>query len=271
MLFQDFFGPEGWTPLQNNVAVCMITILYGKLIFQVVQGGSFSSSNTTPGRRNVTSVHHPLHHHHHHHHNLYFSKQIIYMLLSASILFWPLYDRSSWSWRLNIVLPSAILVRVFYKGFIDKDPNDIEVQTLSRSSVPSELLFGPFQYMALLVGLGLYRFMTDEAAIIMAAVGIGDAVAPMVGSFYGRHVYQMPFAPIKTMEGSVCGVFLGTCSASYFFLYGLGRPFLPLRIILAYAGIAALVEGTTPGHMDNLAVPIILHFSMDRVIQWLPS
>lgn len=101
-------------------------------------------------------------------------------------------------------------------------------------------------------------------------MGVGDAIAPMVGSLFGRHVYQMPLAQSKTMEGSVCGVFLGTCWASYFFLYCLGIPFLPLHIVLAYAGIAAIVEGTAPANMDNLVVPVLLHFSMDRVQQWLP-
>jgi dolichol kinase len=142
---------------------------------------------------------------------------------------------------------------------------------MSRSSSPSELLFGPVQFVAVLVFLGLYRFMTDEAAIVTAALGIGDAMAPIAGNLYGRHVYQMPLASPKTMEGSVCGVFLGTCSSSYFFLYCLGIPFLPLRIVLAYAGIAAMVEGTAPGNMDNLVVPIVIHFSMDRVQRWLPA
>lgn len=146
------------------------------------------------------------------------------------------------------------------------------MQTLSRSSSPSELLGGPVQWAGVLVLLGLYRFMTEEAAIVMAAMGIGDALAPLAGSLYGRHVYQMPLAPPKTMEGSVCGVFLGTCLASYGFVYGLGIvPLVPLRLVLIYAGIAAIVEGTTPGHVDNLSVPVVLHLSMERVRQWLPA
>jgi len=152
-----------------------------------------------------------------------------------------------------------------------KDPEDVEVQTLSRSSSPSELLFGPLQFAAVLVVLGLYRFQTTEAAVVTAAVGMGDACAPVIGSWFGRHPYQMPLASQKTMEGSVCGVFMGSCSATYFFLFCLRiRPFLPLRLVLAYAGIAAVVEGTCADYIDNLAVPIAIHFSMDnRVEQWL--
>jgi phytol kinase len=163
---------------------------------------------------------------------------------------------------------------LFYsKGAISKDAQDSEVQTLSRSSSPSELLFGPLQFAAVLACCGLFCFMTTEAAIVMATIGIGDAMAPIVGSLYGRHLYRvLPIlGPTKTMEGSVCGVFLGTCMGIYFFLYALGLPqTLPLRVVLVYAAMAAVVEGTSPGNMDNLAVPIVLHLFMDRVPQWLP-
>lgn len=69
------------------------------------------------------------------------------------------------------------------------------------------LLFGPLQLSLLMVWLGLTKFMTEEAAILLAAVGIGDGIAPLIGNRYGRHVYRMPFSNNKTMEGSVCGVF----------------------------------------------------------------
>jgi hypothetical protein len=252
---------EEWTPLKTNVVVCGFTILYGKLIFE------FTAWVQRRRSRRRRTVPHP-------HVQNNSSKQMLYMLWSTTIFFWPLYDRSDgWSWRLNIVFPLAVLARLVYKG-CSCDPNasteDSEVHALARSA-PSELLWGPLQYMILLSWLGLYRFRTDEAAILMAAVGIGDALAPLFGATYGRHVYQMPLGRVKTMEGSVCGVFLGTCAASYLFLYMLGQSLLPLRVVLCYAGIAAVVEGTMPGNMDNIAVPMILHFSMERVHHWLPA
>lgn len=144
------------------------------------------------------------------------------------------------------------------------------MQTLSNSASPSELLFGPSQFAAVLVFLGLYRFQTHQAAVVVAACGIGDAMAPIFGEWFGRHPYQMPLASQKTMEGSVCGVFMGSCSASYFFLFFLGiRPFLPLRLVMAYGAIAAMVEGSCPDYMDNLAVPVALICSMARIEQLL--
>jgi dolichol kinase len=130
-------------------------------------------------------------------------------------------------------------------------------------------LFGPTQFAAILVYLGLYQFMTQEAAILAAALGVGDGfLAPLVGSLFGRHVYTMPLADPKTMEGSL-SVFVGTSLGIYLFLPLMGLPLLPLRMVLVYAGLAAVVEGSSPGHVDNLAISILIHFSMRTVQEWL--
>jgi hypothetical protein len=50
----------------------------------------------------------------------------------------------------------------------------------------------------------------------------------------------------------------------------MGMTLLPLRIILAYAGIAAVAEGTAPGNCDNFVMAVVLHFSIPRVQQLLP-
>lgn len=111
--------------------------------------------------------------------------------------------------------------------------------------------------------------MTVESAII-AAVSFGDGLAPLIGSRWGRHLYSVPFSKLKTMEGSVVGVFLGTVFGCYFFLWMMGIPLLPLRMILAYAGIAAVVEGTAPGNLDNVVTAAVLHFSIERVQVLMP-
>ena len=43
------------------------------------------------------------------------SRQVLQMCLSASIVFWPLFDATEWSWRLNALLPATMLVRIIYK------------------------------------------------------------------------------------------------------------------------------------------------------------
>ena len=150
------------------------------------------------------------------------------------------------------------------------DPDDIDVMNLSRSSSPSELLFGPLQLCCLMIWLGLHQFMTQEAAILAAAIGIGDGLAPIIGTPYGRHVYHLPLSNQKTMEGSVVGVFLGTVTACYLYLSMMGIELPPLRCVLVYGTVAAVVEGSSPGNFDNLVTAVVMHFSMDKVKEWVP-
>lgn len=197
------------------------------------------------------------------------SRQILLMAISSVVVFWPLFDTSDWSWRLNAILPSAMLARVIYKAKCN-DPDDVDVQNLSRSSSPSELLFGPLQLCTIMIYCGLYQFMKQEAAILAAAVGVGDGLAPMIGSLYGRHQYQMPLSNQKTMEGSVVGVFLGTVCACYIYIYMMGITIPPLRYVLVYGVVAAIVEGSSPGNFDNLSTAVVMHLSLDRVNEWIP-
>lgn len=243
---------ETLSPLHNNLLVVFLMLIYMKLSLETISWYRRSSlvEEISP-----------------------FAKPYILFSVSTLVLFWPWFDvTDGWSWRFNTILPAALLLRWVYQGAIGRDPEHPEVQALSRSSSPSELLWGPVQFTAILIYLGLYHFQTPQAAVLAAALGAGDGLAaPWVGLNFGRHVYQMPLASPKSMEGSVVGVFLGTISACYLYLYLTGLPLLPLRVLLSYGAIAAIVEGTAPGHLDNLVIAIVLLFSMDRVEQWLPA
>lgn len=113
--------------------------------------------------------------------------------------------------------------------------------------------------------------MTQEATILAAAVGIGDGVAPMIGTHFGRHIYRMPLSNKKTMEGSVVGVFLGTVLACYVFLYMMGMEIPPLRYILVYGVVAAVVEGSSPGNFDNAMIAVVMYTSLDTIKEWIPT
>lgn len=196
-----------------------------------------------------------------------YSRYLWHISLSGLVFFWSFYslENSEWSWKLNTALPAAILLRILYKGWILKDPNDVEVQILSVSSSPSDLLFGPLQAAGSMIYLGLYHFCTTQSAVIAAAL-VGDALAPLVGTRYGRHVYQLnPLARTKTMEGSIV-VFLTTVFMSYVFLHAMDiSPVEPLRMVLAYGAIAAVAEATAPSHLDNLVICMVLLASIPHV------
>jgi len=199
------------------------------------------------------------------------SRNFLHCSFSFSILFWPCLDTSDgWSWMLSALLPAVVFARLVYKGILVRDASDADVQNMSLSGSPSDLLLGPLLLTGVFVWLTLYQFMREEAAII-AATSFGDGCAPLVGSMYGRHFYSTPVSRTKTVEGSVVGVFLGTVIACYFNLYAMGLELLPLRMILAYGGIAAVAEGTAPGNLDNLVTPLVLHFGMETVQELLPG
>ena len=236
------------SPLHNNIAVFFAMVLYYRMAIE------FTSWIRTRFKFGE-------------------SRNVLHMMFSSLVIFWPFFDTSDWSWRLNALVPAVVASRLVYKGALLADPNDVDVQnmTSSLSTSPTNLLFGPLQFAGLMVWLGLYRFMTVEAAIIVAAVGVGDGVAPLIGSRYGRHIFQLPWTSLKTMEGTVVGVFLGTIAGIYTYLVMMGIPVIPLRMVLAYAAIGGVAEATSLSSCDNLVIPVVLHLSIDRVQELLPA
>lgn len=233
------------SPLYNNVGVCMAMVIYYKMAIELCCWARIRWQQSI-------------------------SRHVLHICFYSLVVFWPYFDQRDWSWRLNALVPFVVWTRLIYKGAILRDPNDPDVQNISLSSSPHDLLFGPAWSAAIMFWIGLYAFMTEEAAVV-AAIGLGDGLAPLIGAKYGRHIFQMALAKPKTVEGSVVGVFLGAVAGCYFYLYMMGIPLLPLRLVLAYAGIAAVAEATAPGHLDNVVAPLILHFSIERVQQILPA
>jgi dolichol kinase len=113
--------------------------------------------------------------------------------------------------------------------------------------------------------------MKMDSAIILAAVGIGDTIAPWIGATFGRHTYRMPLGSLKTMEGSVCGVFMGTILGSYMNIWLLDLSLLPLRILISYATVAAVAEALAPSTIDNVVISVTLLVTMQRIAEFLPS
>ena len=96
---QRFLEQERLTPFQNNVTVCFLSVIAFKLAQEALVWLRIRFGI------GVT-----------------YSKPAMYMALSLGLLFWPLFDVDNWSWRLNTILPLAMLVRFVYKvrKFIDK-------------------------------------------------------------------------------------------------------------------------------------------------------
>lgn len=195
------------------------------------------------------------------------SRKIVHCGAASWLIFWPLYrdvDGSSWSWRLNALIPAAKGVQLFVKGALVRNPNDRDVISMSRTGSPSELLLGPLQFTLVMTTVGLCLFRQPSACLVMGAVGIGDGIAPIVGGHYGRHKYRSPLVgqngSSKSIEGSIA-VFAGTIIGYY--LYSFIASINPLYSgykVVACALVAALVEGLAPSNIENLAIPSLVYF-----------
>lgn len=199
----------------------------------------------------------------------HYTRSMLHIGLSSTVIFWPYLDQSDgWSWKLVALLPAVVMARHFYNAVIVRDTQDIDVQNYSVTNSPTDLLLGPTFHAGVMVWLSLRHFMTTEAAIIAAAT-LGDGIAPIVGEKFGRHIYRFPWTKRLTIEGSVVGVLLGTVVGCYYYMYMMGLPLLPLRMILTYGTIATVAESSSIAVMDNIIVPVMLHLCIDPVQMWL--
>lgn len=72
------------------------------------------------------------------------ARQAIHIAISSTLMFWPLYDKTDWSWRLNVLVPAVLATRLLIKviklhSLPVKQPNDVFI-VVSSHNVPSPLL-----------------------------------------------------------------------------------------------------------------------------------
>ncbi len=79
------------TPLTNNILAALLTVLYVKCILDI---GSIL-------RERLGCA--------------YESRKLVHVGAACWICFWPLFDVMHWSWRLNILVPTVMAIKLFYK------------------------------------------------------------------------------------------------------------------------------------------------------------
>jgi hypothetical protein len=90
-LLRDILRDETMSPLSNNVYAVLMSLVYVKLGMETAYWIRWRS-----GKRRA-------------------SRTLVHLCLSSVNVFWPLYDRSDWSWRLNVIVPLSVACRFFYK------------------------------------------------------------------------------------------------------------------------------------------------------------
>lgn len=187
------------------------------------------------------------------------SRKIVHVSASCWLLFWPWFDASHWTWRLNITVPAVYSVVMIIKGLVIRDRNDKDVRTMCRTGDPFELCLGPLMYVAVMCVVGLYLFQTEQGVMMMAALGWGDGFAPLIGQRYGKTRYRM-LGRGKSVEGSV-GCFAATLFGLWFFRWVLGYPALDLPAWVAVAAVGTVVEAVSPSDVDNLLIPLAVFYA----------
>jgi len=229
------------SPLHNNVVSALLTVVYVKCVMEL--GALIRIKYGNPE----------------------LSRKFIHLCACSAVIWWPLFDTSHWGWRLNVTVPLCMAIRLIYKGAVLKDPEDEDVRTMSRTSSPSELLFGPLQMTLIMVYVGLTKFMTHTGLIIMASF-VGDAVAAVVGLHYGRHRFNVAFSGEKSVEGSIgCGLF--TMIGIFCYCYMCNIDMLEWRPLLAIGITSAVVEATALKNWDN----VFLCIAMELMSLHLPK
>jgi len=191
------------------------------------------------------------------------SRKFIHICACSYVVFWPLFDVDHWGWRLNATVPVVMSFRLLYKGAILKDPEDQDVRSMSRSSSPSELLYGPLQLTIIMSYTGLTKFMTKSGIIIMGAF-VGDWLAALIGVHYGKHKFTVPLGGQKSIEGSF-GCVLGTMAGISFYSYMVGMEIEEWKTLFTYGVISAVVEGTAWREWDNAFLAAAMEFSAKRL------
>ncbi|CAJ1957172.1 unnamed protein product [Cylindrotheca closterium] len=185
------------------------------------------------------------------------SRKIVHIAAGTWTLFWPYFDESHPSWRLNIIVPFMYALQLTQAAlFGGKD--DPLVKTISRTGNPKELLYGPLFFTLVMNYTGLFAFRAPESIYVMSCLGYGDGVAPLIGTWYpyGRYpTYPFDAKSKKSLSGSL-GFFLASiCGYQIMKSSCRGEP-SSMATFLPVAVMSTITEGIT-GAYDNIAVALI--------------
>ena len=219
-------------PLYRNLAAALVTVVYVKCII--------GCCDVLVRRRVLSSD---------------VSRKLVHIAAGCWCGWWPLFDATHWSWRLNILVPAVFSVQLLYKGLVLKDPDDPDVRTMSRSGDPFELCLGPLFFTLVMSAVGLALFRTAAGVCVMAALGFGDGLAPVVGQRVPVGRYRCP-GGVKTLSGSAA-MFGGSIVGVVVLRAAIGKPdMLVWPKLIGLAASATITEALSPRDADNFLIPL---------------
>jgi len=106
------------------------------------------------------------------------SRKIVHIAAGSWLIFWPLFDLSSWTKYLNICPALIWTILLLIKGFSAKE-GDRAVKTMTRTGNRSELLRGPLYFTFVMNVMRTLFLYSPGALISMGLLSWGDGLAPI--------------------------------------------------------------------------------------------
>lgn len=186
------------------------------------------------------------------------SRKIIHMVATSTVIGWAFFDHSHWTWRLASLIYGLYTIKLLAHGLALLPVDPEFYRTMTRTGSRLELCQGPLIFASIFFFICNFGYKKDLGTYFVAAMGIGDGLAPL----FGNLLPWMPFRSLggepKTISGSF-GMFMGTFSGIYFFSWLLGTP-SHLEMTKAFAvSLSATVAEAAAGAWDNIAIPLSIY------------
>ncbi|MGN1163192.1 MAG: diacylglycerol/polyprenol kinase family protein [Candidatus Ornithospirochaeta sp.] len=120
------------------------------------------------------------------------------------------------------------------------------------------LVVYPFSVLVLVLLFNLGVISGESAVIGTLSMGVGDGMAALVGTKWGRHKYKVKNVGTKSLEGTAA-------MAAATFIVALIFSSSPVWAAIAVASAATLSENFSPSGIDNISVPLISAFLMEAL------
>jgi phytol kinase len=179
------------------------------------------------------------------------SRKVVHIAAGSWLILWLFYDSTHWTKYLNIAPAFVWTLLLVVKGFTASE-NDQAVKTMTRHGDRRELIRGPLYFTLIMNLAGTFFYGTGLALTTMGFLTWGDGLAPVIGSRFGKHKFNI--FSTKTVEGSISFFFFGLLGA--FILNFMFAQFVSLYFLLICAVVTTIVEAASPKDLDNILIPI---------------
>lgn len=189
-----------------------------------------------------------------------FSKGGIKNFVHAIISTWWLFAMNYFTTPFSAVLSALVFMAIMLLSSKIKFINAIEF----NGKWDYKTIFYVISVIILSIITYYPKYHPVAGAIGVLIMGYGDPAAALIGKIKGKHKYSF-FGNTKSLEGSIAMLAVSFL-ISFVLLIGFENQNVILHSFIISA-VATIVEGVSPGKIDNLTVPLSSAFVF--LLMWL--